>query len=272
MTASPIDLLREHGALNSSVAARLAADARITSAKATLLKALGLGGLLFGLGAGIGLGCFGYSYMMDMGSQAQKIADIVAKTVAQTEIKATGTVAVAPDGQVTLASGGRVALEPGGTVTMDPSSTVKAIGQPTIAMPAPLAPQPPAPVVAPVTPSVPGSRASGTPDPYRPGPYGLPLVVQAGEYSKAPDGAVRTSLVVEKAVMTQSGQVITQWTYDQPSDPAPRRQFCYKPAGSFQNADERDRLTIIGIDGQPYGQSDSQALLNCMWFKASLPG
>src|SRR5215510_4489621 len=93
---------------------KLTADTQLEHAKATLYRFGGAGVLAAMVGAGIGLACFGYSYVVDGRAQAQKMADAMVQALEKARLTTTG--------EVRLADGSIVSLAPNGQVTLAPNS------------------------------------------------------------------------------------------------------------------------------------------------------
>jgi hypothetical protein len=93
-------------ALASTVTSRLNADARMIAATATFWRLLGIGGLLLMVGMGVGVACYGYSYVTDqraaMGTLTTAMVDALNKVTLKTEgtVKADGTVKLDATGAV----------------------------------------------------------------------------------------------------------------------------------------------------------------------------
>lgn len=96
---------------------KLITDAQLDQAKITLFRFAGVGVLAALLGAGVGLACFGYSYVNDGRNQAQKIGDAIVQALKTTKLNVTG--------DIKMADGSAVALAPGGQVGIAPDSIVR---------------------------------------------------------------------------------------------------------------------------------------------------
>jgi hypothetical protein len=105
---------------------KLTAGAQLEQAKTTLYRFGGMGLLAAMLGAGIGLACFGYSYVTDGRAQAQKMADAMVQALEKAQLTTTGDVKLADGSTVGVAPGGQVTLAPNSVVRVDPSSIVNA--------------------------------------------------------------------------------------------------------------------------------------------------
>ena len=80
--------------------AKLSTDIRSEHAKITLLRFGGAGLLAAMLGAGIGIACFGYSYVIDGRSQARKMADAMVEALEKAQLTTAGSVKLADGSSV----------------------------------------------------------------------------------------------------------------------------------------------------------------------------
>src|SRR4051794_18201718 len=71
---------------------KLSSDIRLGNAQTSLCRFAGAGVLAAMLGAGIGLACFGYSYVIDGRAQAQKMADAMVQALEKAHLTTTGDV------------------------------------------------------------------------------------------------------------------------------------------------------------------------------------
>jgi hypothetical protein len=216
---------------------KLAADAQLEQAKTTLYRFGGMGVLVAMLGAGIGLACFGYSYVTDGRAQAQKMADAMVQALERAQLTTTGDVKLADGSTVGLAPGGQVMLAPNSAVRVDPSSTVK----------------------------VPGILNPDTHSTTAPPP------VQA---AASPQNKVITQYTIFKTVAFDKGQVVTGWNFANSNQISPVLQYCYY---SEQSGDLVQVRTELGANGammenlKPRPGVDLIAAFdNCVWFSGDL--
>src|SRR5262249_33795084 len=125
------------------------ADTQLEHAKATLCRFGGIGLLAAMVGAGIGLACFGYSFVSDGRAQAHKMADAMRQALERAQLTTTGELKLADGSTVALAPGGQVRIAPGSVVRVDPSYTAKTSKNDDV-LPTPVLPP------AQTTPSLPG--------------------------------------------------------------------------------------------------------------------
>src|SRR5262245_47976864 len=119
---------------------KLTADTQLEHAKTTLYRFGGIGALVAMVGAGIGLACFGYSFVSDGRAQAHKMADAMRQALERAQLTTTGELKLADGSTVALAPGGQVAIAPGSVVRVDPSYTTKVTGIVKPDIPAPVLP------------------------------------------------------------------------------------------------------------------------------------
>jgi hypothetical protein len=212
---------------------KLTADARLEQAKTTLYRFGGMGVLAAMLGAGIGLACFGYSYVTDGRAQAQKMADAMVQALEKAQLTTTGDIKLADGSTVGLAPGGQVMLAPNSTVRVDPSSSVKLAG-----------------FIAPDTHST----------------TALPPVQAA----PTPQNKVITQYTTFNTVSFDKGQVVTGWNFDNSNQINPAYQYCYYSERSDELVQVRTELgrngaRIENLNPRP-GVDLIAAFNNCVWF------
>ena len=92
-------------ALAQAVNSRITADAVMLSAKSTVWRLTGVGAMFALIGLGVGVGFFGYSYVHDPRTSAQKMAEAFAEALEKSTLRTTGEVKLDP--QATVSSEGR---------------------------------------------------------------------------------------------------------------------------------------------------------------------
>jgi hypothetical protein len=235
----------EHQALASAVNARMAADSRIVNAKAALLRLAGVGAVMALTGVGAAAAMFGYSFIKDERSSADKIADSLVRALDRTTLKTSGEVRMATDARVKLDSetlklepgatvrvDGPLKLEPEATVKLDPKATVKVTGGGETARPTDRQLQPDA----------------------KP-PSGGPAV---------------TNFTIFKSVKFGQGSVVTGWKFSTNEQAAPSEQYCYFTESTGTGNEQRTvNLANNGVTlPAPRSQSfdAGQAAMSCIWF------
>lgn len=234
---------RANRALASAVNSRIAADARSISAKAALLRMVGIGSLVALSGLGAGLAFFGYSYVNDSRTSTAKMADAFAQALERSTLKTTGEVSVASGGTVSLdTNGAQVGLTQNSAVRLDASEAfVKLDPQAEVRV-----------------------RDSNH---DLPRPSQAQLGSSAAPASKA---SVVTEFTVFKHVRHGKGQVVTGWKFSDSEQKTPRSEYCYYSEGVEAGVE----LTIhLANDGRINPNSKSTpsvdtlvAASNCVWF------
>ena len=110
-------------ALAQAVNSRITADAVMLKAKSTVWRLTGVGAMCALIGLGVGAGFFGYSYIHDPRTSAQKMAQAFAEALEKSTLSA-GEVKLDPQATVKLANGGQVKVDSTGTVRLDASGAV----------------------------------------------------------------------------------------------------------------------------------------------------
>jgi hypothetical protein len=214
----------------------LFADIQLGHAKTSLCRFGGAGLFAAMLGAGIGLACFGYSYVVDGRAQAQKMADAMVQALEKARLTTTGEVRLADGSSVALAPGGHVTLAPNSTVRVDPSSSVRITGS----------------VIA-------DARS--------------PSIVPVIQTSPATETKVVTQYTIFKTVAFEKGSVVTGWRFDNSNQTTPANQYCYydEPAN-----DKTHFRIDLGENGKminnlkPRVSLDPTAAFgNCNWFRGT---
>jgi len=213
---------------------KLFADIKLERAKTTLYQFVGVGLLAAMLGAGIGLACFGYSYVVDGRAEAQKLADAMVEALEKAHLTTTGEVKMADGSIVSLAPGGQVTLVPNSTVHLDPSSIVRVTETP-----------------------VTDTRSASS------GP-----IIQS---SPAPETKVVTQYTIFRTVAFGRGSVVTGWRFDNSNQVNPTDQYCYYDEPANDKTHLRIDLGENGIivdSLQPrVGVDMTAAFGNCNWFR-----
>jgi hypothetical protein len=216
---------------------KLTAGAQLEQAKTTLYRFGRMGVLAAMLGAGIGLACFGYSYVTDGRAQAQKMADAMVQALERAQLTTTGDVKLEDGSSVGLAPGGQVMLAPNSTVRMDPSSTVKVPG-----------------IVNPDTHST----------------AALPPV----QAPPSPQNKVITQYTIFKTVAFDKGEVVTGWNFENSNQISPALQYCYYSEKSSDLVQVRTELGTNGAMIENFklrpGVDLIAAFNNCVWFSGDL--
>jgi hypothetical protein len=146
---------------------------------------------VFGLGAAVGLGFYGYSFVTKNTENISILSSTFSKALAQIQLHATaeGMVQIEPR-EIALAKGHIISLEKNSHVVLDPAAKVQAEGDIRIQMLPPV--------------SVP--RTTTQPS------AGVPII---------------TNFTVFKRVPFEKGAVMTGWTFLTSSQNSPTEEYCY---------------------------------------------
>ncbi|WP_038973290.1 hypothetical protein [Bradyrhizobium genomosp. III] len=223
----------ETGTIYDVAKAKLSSDIRMEKAKVSLYRLTGTGILAAMIGAGVGLACFGYSYVADGSAQAKRMADALVQALEKANLTTTGEIKLADGSIVDLAPGGQVALAPGGMVRLDAAPRVKVARVVSAdAVPAVSTPAPQAPV--------------------------------------ASEAKVVTHYTTFKSVAFGRGNVVTGWIFNSSNQVRPTSQYCYYNEPSNDKTHIR---TDLGENGAMLDNLQSRvgvdlaaAFINCNWF------
>lgn len=216
---------------------KLTADTQLEHAKATLCRFGGMGLLATMVGAGIGLACFGYSFVSDGRMQAQKMAEAMVQALEKAQLTTTGDVKLADGSTVGLAPGAQITLAPNSVVRVDPSSIAKVAGN---------------------------VNADAHPITAPPSVQPMP----------SPENKVITQYTTFKSIAFDKGRVVTGWNFDNSNQTHPTNQYCYY---TEKADDAVHLTTQLGRDGgmvkdvkPPRGVDVIAAFNSCVWFSGTL--
>jgi hypothetical protein len=224
--------------LSDVVLNRIAADKFYITGKTRFWRLVGIGIICLGLGATVGLGCYGYSYVAGQSDHQRILASALSKALSDTQLRAsaTGRVELQPS-ELVLAKGQTISLDGSSRVLLDPRSKVFADGEMRVQAPSISAPQ-----------------------------------IETGRQpSKI---STITNFTVFKTVPFDKGLVMTGWMFLTSTQRSPTHQYCYYS----ESADTPGLNVIldIGADQQiekptkvPNGFDMVAAFDKCVWFKDS---
>ena len=218
-------------------AVRYCADSQrfYISGKAGFWRLVGVGILLFGIGAATGLGFCGYSYIRKNADNVSLLSESLSTSLAKIQFKATaeGNVQIEPY-QITLAPNQTISLESNSRVLLDPNAQVRADGDITIQGPA-------------------ISYEQSAPTQIK---KPLPNIV---------------NFTVFKSVPFDKGTVQTGWIFLTSAQTSPTQQYCYYTEQSDMPG--RNVMLDIGFDGRlekpkiiPDSFDVDAAFSRCAWF------
>jgi hypothetical protein len=232
---------------------------RLLAAKSAMWRMLGFGVGTLSIGAAIGLGLFGYSFVTDTKTAEERLTRAFAEALQKNTLTVAGTVGIGPDATVALQPGGRVemapgqvALAPGATVAMRPGEVSGTVTG-TVAL-------------------APGGTVSMTASPDM-----ADLVKRwKTEQTNNPEQTSGPPSELNKvtrfsSIEMGSGQVVSGWEYHADDNwQKPVRQYCYyAESGGGMN-----KSFTIGQNGSPIGDyrlspfpnvDMTQAFKNCSW-------
>jgi hypothetical protein len=211
---------------------KLDTDARLNSARASLYRFGGIGALAALTGLGIGFALFGYSYVTDGRTQAEKLAAAMIQALEKAQLTTVG--------EVKIAEGSTVGLAPGGMVSLDPNSAVRIDSSPTS------------------LPGVGNRDVSATPAP------------NVTDTNQSPQNRVVTQYTTFKTVPFGAGVVVTGWNFDNSNQITPSNQYCYYDESSANDTHVRTDLgtdaLIRTTSGANHGVDVPTAFRSCIWF------
>src|SRR5262245_40158898 len=231
-------------ALAHAVNSRIAADAAMLGAKSTLWRLAGVGAMCALIGVGVGAAFFGYSYVHDPRTSAEKMATAFAEALEKSTIRTTGEVKLDPAATVKLdTDGAQVQIDPTAKVRLDASDTVVRL-DPNAAV---------------------SVRGGSNPDVPRPTPGQLDPNREPPSKAK-----VVTNYTVFKTVTYGKGEVHTGWKFTSNEDLRPVEEYCYyseeikEGVGVRVNLAHNGRIDLKGDSPATFDRKSAAA--NCVWF------
>jgi hypothetical protein len=195
---------------------------------------VGLGLVAFGLGAALGAGFYGYSFILRDTVNTDALALTLSKALSEAQLHATaqGTVQVEPH-EIAIAKGATVSIDPDSRLQLDPQARILANGEVTVQMPSMPAPQNTQP------------RSSSTPPIF--------------------------NFTVFKRIPFEKGTVMTGWRFLTSAQKSPTSQYCYytEDADTPGVSGVIDIATDQKLDQTtPPKDFDMMAAFNdCVWFE-----
>jgi hypothetical protein len=229
----PIALNRN---LAEALSNRMSAELSMVSGRAAFWKAVGIGVLGFGLGAAIGIGFYGYSFVTRASGQLEAFSSAFQKALSAVELHGTaeGRVDVTSS-ELTLAKGATVSFDSSSRLLLDPAAKVVADGEIRVQAPAISTPRTPTPKNAAQTKTI-------------------------------------ANFTVFKSVPFAQGSVLTGWIFLTSAQESPTQQYCYYNEKD-ENSDLTIRIDLA-TDGVPEPNKSAPkafdtlaALAKCVWFR-----
>jgi hypothetical protein len=200
-------------------------------------RLVGLGLLLFGLGAGTGLAFYGYANITRNSVHSHDAALAISKALSDLKLNAIaeGTVQIEPR-ELTLAKDQTVSLGSANLVHLDPAARVRADGEIVVQGPS----------ISPL-PST-GSRKVSVPE--------------------------ILNFTVFKSVPFEKGRIVTGWTFLTSAQRSPTDQYCYYSESS-EETPGRNIALDIATNGRIEAPKElrrnfdlAAAAVNCVWFRS----
>jgi len=233
----PIELNRR---LANAVQYSAAAERFYVTGKAGFWRLVGVGILVFGIGAATGIGFYGYSKITRQSSSTESLTSAFSAALSKAQLRgvAEGTVSVNPN-EIRLASGQTISLDPRSQVLLDPKAMVRVQGDINIPLPSVSIPQ-----------NTVGRSAANFP--------------------------IITNFTVFKELPYRNGNVFTGWKFLTSAQQVPTAQYCYYTEKS--ETSPLEPVVYIGVDEKltppkqtPKGFDISGAFSRCVWFNKELP-
>jgi hypothetical protein len=218
----------------------MSAELSVVSGRSAFWRAVGIGVLGFGIGAAIGIGFYGYSFVTRASNQMQIFASAFQKSLSTVELHGTadGKIEVTSP-ELTLAKGATVSLDNSSRLLLDPAAKVLADGEIRVQVPAISTPR--------------------TPTPRNPA-----------------QTKTIANFTVFKSVPFDQGSVLTGWIFLTSAQESPTQQYCYYN----EKGDSSDLAIRVDLatDGVPETNKTASktfdiatALTKCVWFKKESP-
>jgi hypothetical protein len=234
---------RSNRALAQAVNSRITADAVMLSAKSALWRLTGVGAMCALVGAGVGAAFFGYSYLHDPRTSAEKMATAFVDALEKSTLKMTGDVKLDPQATVKLDAGAQVKVDPVSTVRLDASNTVVRLDPNAVV------------------------KFQGSDNGDIPRPTQNQLGSNTLPASKV---QVVTNYTVFKNVAYSKGTVVTGWSFGSNEETAPSSEYCYYMEtindGIGVKMDLAKNGQFIQKGQSPAAFDRRNAAANCVWF------
>jgi hypothetical protein len=223
--------------LSELIRSSITADKSFIDAKVAFWRLVGFGIFVFGIGAAIGVGFYGYSYVNGNSDTLTLFSSTFSKALSEVQLRASaeGIVQVEPH-EISLAKGQTVFIDNSSRLNLDPAATIQVGGE--IQVQTPLI-------------SVPQSTPARAP-------------------SKVP---MISNVTVFKKVSFDNGSVMTGWVFLTSTQRAPTSQYCYYTASADTSGP--DVVLDIAQDQKiekpktiPKGFDMVAAYSRCVWFKS----
>ena len=212
-----------------------------TASRVGFWRFVGIGLVLFGTGAAVGIAFYGYSYINNNVGALGAFSSALAKALSEVQLRgnAQGTVQIEPH-ELSLADGQLISLDRNARLHLDPTAKIRADGEIAIQTP----------------PSI--------------------SVPQSNSPRSSTGPRMITNFTVFKSVPLDKGSVMTGWKFLTSAQEKPTYQYCYYSESS--ETPWLDVLVDIGHDEvpdapktTPKGLDIVTAFQKCVWFKSDRP-
>jgi hypothetical protein len=229
--------------LTGAVQHAVAAERFYIAGKSAFWRFIGLGVVCFGLGAAVGIGCYGYGEITRSAENMNSLTAAFSQALSKVQLtgKAEGTVRFEPH-EIALAKDQTISIDPNSTLHLEPDAKVRTDGEIKIQLPSTAAPSP-----------------NMTPPKSR-----IPLIANFTVFKHIPFG---------------KGTVMTGWVFLTSKQQSPTNQYCYYTQSS--NDENNSGLPGLSVDlnlgfnqkldapkTQPKGFDVNAAFARCVWFRS----
>lgn len=223
--------------LSDWVRNRVAADGSLIAGRVHFWRLVGFGFVLFGIGAAVGIGFYGYSYITRNTENLSILASTFSKALAEVQLhaNAVGTVELEPR-EISLAKDQTISLENNSRVLLDPTAKILVDGDVRIQAPATIS---------------------------------VPRTTTQRSVSGAP---TITNFTVFKRVPFEKGAVMTGWVFLTSAQRSPTEEYCYYT----ENAETPGVNVVLdlGVNQKPETPKTTPknfdiaaAFDKCVWFR-----
>jgi hypothetical protein len=225
--------------LANAVQYSVAAERFYITGKAAFWRLVGLGIIIFGIGAAVGIGFYGFARVTRNSTNETALVTAFSKALSEAQLhgKAEGTVQIEPH-ELSLAKGQTISIDPGSRLHLDPAAKVTANGELVVQAPSITVPQ--------TTSSV--STTALTPI---------------------------TNFTVFKSVPFENGDILTGWLFLTSAQSLPSSQYCYySPDLETPGMGLRIDIATNGkldatVKDLPKGFDVTSAFDKCVWYDSA---
>lgn len=225
--------------LADAIQNNVAADQFLIQGRTKFYRLIGLGLVSLGIGAAIGIGLFGYSYVRRNSTSMEALTSAFTKALTDVRLQGTaeGTVKIEPS-EITLAKDQTVFLDPTSRLRLDPSAKVLADGELRVHAPT------------------------------------ISTHQTVSSRTQSPSLKI-TNFTIFKNVPFEKGKVMTGWEFLTSAQKTPTSQYCYYTEGAEESGLDvvvyLARNQILDAPKTVPKDFDVKAAFGrCVWFRSSL--